>query len=75
MEFLAGKKVVKHTNLAISKCTVPTIIILGQVLHGDLATRNVLLALDKTAKISDFGLSRLLLDSKNYTKKSRVKTG
>ncbi|XP_021966941.1 fibroblast growth factor receptor homolog 2 isoform X1 [Folsomia candida] len=43
-----------------------------KVLHGDLATRNVLLALDKTAKISDFGLSRLLLDSKNYTKKSRV---
>jgi len=41
-------------------------------MHGDLAARNVLLTTDKVAKISDFGLSRVVIDSGNYMKKTQV---
>lgn len=41
------------------------------VVHADLSTRNVLLASDKTAKITDFGLSRRLYDYTNYVKKQQ----
>ncbi|ODN01725.1 Vascular endothelial growth factor receptor 1 [Orchesella cincta] len=43
-----------------------------QVLHGDLAARNVLLTDRNVAKIGDFGLSRLLANSENYTKQSQT---
>lgn len=39
-----------------------------QVIHADLATRNVLLTSDKVAKITDFGLSRRLYEYTNYVK-------
>lgn len=41
------------------------------VVHADLSTRNVLLTADKTAKITDFGLSRRLYDYTNYVKKQQ----
>jgi FMS-like tyrosine kinase 1 len=40
------------------------------LLHGDLALRNVLLTGDKIAKICDFGLSRSLYTKSEYVKKS-----
>ncbi|PSN38416.1 hypothetical protein C0J52_16327, partial [Blattella germanica] len=39
------------------------------VLHGDLAARNVLLADDNIVKICDFGLARSMYKSDNYKKK------
>jgi len=44
-----------------------------KVLHADLAARNILLTDDNTAKISDFGLSRQLMESDSYTKKTNVR--
>ena len=40
------------------------------VLHCDLAARNVLLTKDLTAKISDFGLSKILQEDANYYRRS-----
>jgi len=42
-----------------------------KVVHADLASRNVLLTLDKEAKICDFGLSRRLYDYSNYVKQNQ----
>lgn len=41
-----------------------------QVLHGDLAARNILLCANKIVKICDFGLSRSVQQDPNYRKKS-----
>jgi len=42
-----------------------------QVIHGDLATRNVLIASDDTVRITDFGLSRRLYEYTQYIKTSQ----
>ncbi|CAL8116303.1 unnamed protein product [Orchesella dallaii] len=39
-----------------------------RVVHGDLAARNVLLTVDRVAKITDFGLSRQLYNYSIYVK-------
>jgi serine/threonine protein kinase len=43
-----------------------------QVLHGDLAARNILLADDNVVKICDFGLAKSMYKSDNYQRKSAV---
>ncbi|CAG7733488.1 unnamed protein product, partial [Allacma fusca] len=43
-----------------------------KVIHGDLATRNVLLFNGNVAKISDFGLSRQLYENSIYNKKTQA---
>ena len=43
-----------------------------QVLHGDLAARNVLLADDGVAKVADFGMARKMYYEGNYEKTSQV---
>src|SRR6185503_12204829 len=39
-----------------------------KVIHGDLATRNILLLNKTCAKITDFGLAKQLYDYTNYVK-------
>lgn len=39
------------------------------ILHGDLAARNVLLCDDNVVKVCDFGLARTMYNSNNYKKK------
>ncbi|CAG7828181.1 unnamed protein product [Allacma fusca] len=43
-----------------------------QVIHGDLATRNVLVFKNYVVKITDFGLSRNLYTYAAYTQKNQV---
>lgn len=43
-----------------------------QVLHGDLAARNILLADNNIVKICDFGLAKSMYKNENYKKKGNV---
>ena len=43
-----------------------------QVLHGDLAARNILLADNNIVKICDFGLSKSMCKNENYKKIGNV---
>jgi hypothetical protein len=43
-----------------------------QVLHGDLAARNVLLADDGVAKVADFGMAKKMYYEDNYEKTTQV---
>ena len=51
MEYLASKKV--------SSKQIPDKFAILQILHGDLAARNILLAADNVVKICDFGLAKV----------------
>ena len=43
-----------------------------QVLHGDLAARNVLLADNGVTKVADFGMARKMYYKENYKKNGQV---
>lgn len=42
------------------------------ILHGDLAARNILLCDDNVVKVCDFGLARTMYNSNNYKKKGEA---
>ena len=61
MTYLEGLKVAVYKSLSDTNLDV-------QVVHRDLATRNILLAENYVCKISDFGLSRDVYVDMSYTK-------
>ena len=76
MEYLESKKVFsliislpnddsRHKLIVLINC---------EVLHGDLAARNVLFPEGNMVKVADFGLSRQLYNDYNYRKESQVST-
>ena len=71
MDYLASKKVDQFISSRIN-CVIAYCFF--QVLHGDLAARNVLLADGGVVKVADFGLSRQLYQDENYMKQSQVHT-
>ena len=44
-----------------------------QLLHRDLAARNVLVDIQMTCKISDFGLARDIINCREYESKTKVR--
>lgn len=71
MEYIASKKVSFQLRLLnqFSRCEISDI---DQVLHGDLAARNVLLADHGVVKVADFGMARKMY-SNSYEIKGQVK--
>ena len=44
-----------------------------QIIHGDLAARNVLLSTNNIVKINDFGLAKNIYKNSYYTAKKSVR--
>lgn len=74
MEYLASRKVRFYSVAPLPPSPYITNIRVSsfQVLHGDLAARNVLLADDYIVKICDFGLAKSMYNSENYQRKKHV---
>lgn len=60
-----------YINFNISKDWCNFYISNLQVIHGDLAARNVLLTLSGTAKVADFGLSKQLYRYATYARHNK----
>ncbi|CAL8098379.1 unnamed protein product [Orchesella dallaii] len=63
----------EHRNIVklIGLCTQEICSTSKKVIHGDLATRNVLVTENRTVKITDFGLSRRLYNYSIYIKQQK----
>jgi tRNA A-37 threonylcarbamoyl transferase component Bud32 len=75
MDYLASKKVhvMFHTTFPdISTYIIRIHLTRQQVLHGDLAARNVLLADDGVAKVADFGMAKKMYYEGKYEKTGQV---
>lgn len=74
MEYLASKKVRFWNENKVDLNNFNEIIFtyfFFQILHGDLAARNILLSDRNIVKICDFGFAKTLYDSETYQKKSK----
>ena len=72
MDYLASKKALSKRYHFLQIINEHRSFPILQVLHGDLAARNVLLAGNGVVKVSDFGMARKMYYEENYEKKGQV---
>ena len=68
------KKIIKSTfkELEQERFIDANVFSLRQIVHGDLAARNILVFKDNVVKITDFGLSKQLYANSEYFIKRQV---
>ena len=69
MDYLSSKKVLQY---CFRKTDITVNLYFVQVLHGDLAARNILLTDKEVVKVSDFGMSRKMYYKRYFEKKEQV---
>mmetsp|Transcript_10869 Transcript_10869/g.14937 ORF Transcript_10869/g.14937 Transcript_10869/m.14937 type:complete len:251 (+) Transcript_10869:88-840(+) len=75
-DFLSDSKSVDvQTQISIARGIAEGMLYLHNegIIHRDLAARNILLTQDLIPKVSDFGMSRQILDEKNTNKTSPIR--
>lgn len=64
----------KIANIMVQVCYGMRYLASQNIVHRDLAARNILLVSENFAKVSDFGMSKVLMESENYYRSTQPGT-